>query len=166
MQWENDAKQFLLSSQCLSTIEGGFREVKNVIARAALYASIKGAKVITKEMVQKALEQNIQPVTAPPPTAATTAARSQTSESDARSKVTKWLADKGIATEKLNYKTLLVTIPTNHYQAFLDFMSQEFTGNLKDSSGFLAVMSEGLKKQVKANTVRSAFTNKLKTTAK
>ena len=164
IEWENEAKEFLLGSTCLSKLEGGFREVKNIIGRAVLYASIEGkkgsAKIVTKAMVEKALNQNLQFIAGS--AIGTTTSANADLEAQADSKIADWLKDNNVTAKKHDYKALLEVMPADKCEAFVDFTSKEFTARGIDDSGFLAVMSKGLKnkKQVPVNTIRKAFRKK------
>jgi DNA-binding NtrC family response regulator len=166
-EWEIEAKDYLLSEDCLSKVEGGFREVKNIIGRAALYASIEdgkkeGRRKITKAMVEKALNQNLQFIAGS--AIGTTTSVNADLEAQADSKIADWLKENNVTAKKHNYKALLDVMPADKCEAFVNFTSTEFTGRGIDDSGFLTVMSKGLKnkKQVPVNTIRKAFRKKAK----
>jgi DNA-binding NtrC family response regulator len=157
-----DAKALLLSSDFLSRIEGGIREVKNIIARATLYASLDGAKTVSKTMLEKAIKQNIQNIVGNSTSKKLKADGGASGEQVATEKITAWLRRNGISTEVLNYKNLVKLIPAEKCDEFLKFASDEFTGK-EHESGFYAVMTKGLKsKEYKRNTIRAAFSNKKK----
>ena len=156
-----EAKTLLLNPDFLARIEGGIREVKNIIARATLYASLDGTKTVSKAMLEKAIQQNIQTLPQGLVSSVVSASSSSTSKEAVRAKLVEWLAQRQISTNSYNYKALVKAIPIKYYGEFLKFRS-EFTGS-ENEDGFYVLMNEGLKGPLKKrNTIGAAFTNKLK----
>lgn len=57
IEWSSDAITCLL--EAAKKIEGGFRELRNIVARAVLHTHFASGKEVSKAMVTKALEQQI-----------------------------------------------------------------------------------------------------------
>ena len=57
IDWDTDAVAWLV--KCADALDGGIRELKNIITRAALYSHFERKSVVSKDEVEKALAQRL-----------------------------------------------------------------------------------------------------------